>query len=110
MEKPATRQPLRKKCNMEKHVEKYFKDIVKKAGGKAIKFTSPQETGMPDRIAVFKAHPGITFYVELKYGRNGLSPRQKLVKKELSTFGIEVYVLRSKTEMDAWLKFIKRLA
>ena len=35
---------------LEKELEEKFKDAVRKAGGKAYKFTSPGNDGVPDEI------------------------------------------------------------
>ena len=44
---------------MEKSVEKYLRQQVKKAGGLALKFVSPGFTGVPDRIILM---PGARVY------------------------------------------------
>ena len=49
---------------LEKDIEKLFRDEIKKAGGKAYKFTSPGNDGVPDRIVMLPG--GHIVFVELK--------------------------------------------
>ena len=76
---------------LEKELEEKFKDAVRKAGGKAYKFTSPGNDGVPDRLVVLPGnHVG---FVELK--QTGKSPT-KLQKKQignLAAMGCCVMVL-----------------
>lgn len=63
---------------LEKELERKFKDAVKKEGGKAYKFTSPGNDGVPDRLVVL---PGNRIgFVELK--QTGKSPTE-LQKKQI---------------------------
>ena len=48
----------------EKYLEKKLREEVRKAGGLAIKFTSPYFTGMPDRLVLMPK--GRIWFVEVK--------------------------------------------
>ncbi|MCO7175545.1 VRR-NUC domain-containing protein [Sporolactobacillus kofuensis] len=85
----------------EREIETYLREQVKKAGGKAYKFESPGNDGVPDRLVVF---PGNRIYfVELK--RPGGKPRPLQVKKisELQGFNCRVLVIDSKEQVDTFV-------
>ncbi|HAE92701.1 MAG TPA: hypothetical protein DCG60_08695 [Tissierella sp.] len=77
---------------LENKVEKYFRDEIKKIGGKAYKFSSPGNNGVPDRIVLYN---GKCYFVELKRPGEDLRPLQKVVKKRFRELGFEVYVIDS---------------
>jgi hypothetical protein len=90
----------------EREVETYLRDQVKKAGGKAYKFESPGNDGVPDRIVIF---PGNRIYfVELK--RPGGKPRPLQIKKinELTGFGCKVLVIDDKSWVDGFIELVKQ--
>lgn len=87
---------------IEREIETYLRNQVKKAGGKAYKFESPGNDGVPDRIVIF---PGNRIYfVELK--RPGGKPRPLQVAKinELTDFGCKVGVIDTKEKVDNFVK------
>lgn len=89
----------------EKDIEIYLRDQVKKASGKAYKFESPGNDGVPDRIVIF---PGNRIYfVELK--APGKKPRPLQVKKikELMAFDCKVFVIDRKEKVDVFLEWVK---
>ncbi len=77
---------------LEKNIEKIFKNKVEKIGGKAFKFSSPNNNGVPDRIVLYR---GKCYFVELK--RPNVKPRrlQKIVHEEFQKLGFKVYVIDS---------------
>jgi hypothetical protein len=86
----------------EKEIEIYLRDQVKKAKGKAYKFESPGNDGVPDRIVIF---PGNRIYfVELK--ALGKKPRPLQVKQmnTLTGFGCIVQVIDSKSGVDEFIR------
>lgn len=85
----------------ESELEAIFVKRVKKAGGRAYKFTSPGRRGMPDRIALFPG--GRVFMVELKTPEGRLSIHQRGVIAEFARLGTPVAVLRTVAEIDAWI-------
>ena len=48
----------------ERDVERYLRERVKQLGGRAYKFVSPGNNGVPDRIVMLPG--GKLFFVELK--------------------------------------------
>lgn len=85
----------------EAKIEAYLKKRVEALGGMCLKFTSPSRRGVSDRICVSAL--GFVYFVETKFGKNGLSPAQKLFKKEMAERNIEVYVLATKEEIDRFI-------
>jgi hypothetical protein len=69
----------------ESELEKKFRVLVKKAGGKAYKFLSPGNDGVPDRIVILPG--GRIGFVELKQA--GKKPRklQEHRMRELEDLG-----------------------
>lgn len=86
----------------EKAIETYLRDSVKKAGGKAYKFVSPGNDGMPDRIAVFPG--GRIVFVELKAPGKKPTPLQLLQHNRLRELGTRVCVVDSKAGVDGLMK------
>lgn len=89
---------------LEKDIEKLFRDEIKKAGGKAYKFTSPGNDGVPDRIVMLP--DGRIVFVELKTDTGKLSKLQELQCKQIAELGQTVRVLHGLSEIrDFFLEF-----
>lgn len=73
----------------ESQIERRLVQGVKAMGGKAYKFTSPGNAGVPDRIVVLPG--GTVLFAELKADGGRLSPAQLLQIDELRRIGAEVY-------------------
>ena len=69
----------------ESELEKKFRDLVRGAGGKAYKFVSPGNAGVPDRIVVLPG--GRIGFVELKRPGEDLRKLQRLRQEELRGLG-----------------------
>ena len=80
------------KQNMrESEIEKIFMDMVRRTGGKAYKWTSPGNAGVPDRIVIFPGRKPI--FVELKTDVGKLTKLQEVQCKRLVGLGQEVKVV-----------------
>ena len=89
---------------LEKDIEKLFRDEIKKAGGKAYKFTSPGNDGVPDRIVMLP--DGRIVFVELKTDTGKLSRLQELQTRQIAELGQTVRVLHGLAEVrDFFLEF-----
>ena len=79
---------------LEKEVENYLKNEVKKAGGMAMKFVSPGLRGVPDRIVIFPG--GKIIFVELK--APGEKPRKQQAHRitQMVCLGATVKIIDSK--------------
>lgn len=93
---------------MEKSVEKYLRQRVKKAGGLALKFVSPGFTGVPDRIILM---PGArVYFAETKDQGKKPRPRQERVHRFLRDLGFLVFVPDSYTAVDNMMICIQEAA
>lgn len=89
----------------EKEIEKYLVKRAKEMGGKAYKWVSPGNDGVPDRIVFFQ---GMTVLVELKAPGKKPTPLQIAKHKELAKLGQKVLVLDSKESVDCFVNTIQR--
>lgn len=89
---------------MEKTVEAYLRDQVRKSGGLALKLVCPGWTGVPDRLILMPG--GRTYFAETK--DNGKTPRlrQRYVHERLRELGFQVYVPDSKAAVDMMMACI----
>ena len=76
----------------EKEIEKILVAEVKKLGGRAYKWVSPGNDGVPDRIVVFPNRTPI--FVELKADNGKLSALQKVQIDRLKSLGQHVKVVK----------------
>lgn len=79
---------------LEKEIEKYLVDKVKKMNGLCIKMNSISFSGLPDRLVILPQ--GIIFFIELKAPNKKPRPLQQAVIEKLRSSGVEVYVADSK--------------
>lgn len=85
----------------EKEIEALLRDGVKRLGGTAYKFTSPGNSGVPDRLVVFRGRAPI--FVELKTKAGRLTELQEVQIDRLRSLGQDVRVLYGKDDV---LKFL----
>jgi hypothetical protein len=83
----------------ERDIERRLVAKAKAAGGQALKWVSPGQAGVPDRIVLFPN--GRIVFVELKSPRGKLSAIQARVIERLRNLGFEVRVIDSKEGVDA---------
>lgn len=76
---------------LESTLERRFVNMVRKSGGRAYKFVSPGNLGVPDRIAILPR--GRIWFVELKTETGRLSQVQKIQIDTLRSLGMNVFVL-----------------
>lgn len=75
----------------EKKIEGILAQEVKKLGGRAYKWVSPGNDGVPDRIVVFPGKAPV--FVELKSETGRLSALQEVQVQRLRDLGQEVAVI-----------------
>lgn len=76
----------------EKDIEKILVKETRKIGGRAYKWVSPGNDGVPDRIVIFPDKPPI--FVELKSETGKLSSLQKVQIARLKELGQSVIVVK----------------
>lgn len=90
----------------EKEIESYLRNRTKAEGGKAYKWVSPGNTGVPDRIVLLPG--GKIIFVELKAPGKKPTPIQLRVHEQLRHLGFDVRVIDSKSGVDAMMAEIKQ--
>lgn len=89
---------------LEKNIEKFLNDNIKKLGGLTYKFVSPGNSGVPDRIIILPN--GKLIFIELKTKSGRLSALQKLQIKRLRKLKQDVRVLYGLEEVKEFLNEI----
>ena len=88
----------------EKDIEKWMTEQVKRLGGLSLKFVSPGNPGVPDRIYIFPG--GKIYFVELKKELGRLSGVQKWQRERFQKMGCQFYVIKG---MNSAREFIRGL-
>lgn len=86
----------------ERDIETYLRNEIKKIGGKAYKWESPGNAGVPDRI-IFLPN-GQVHLVELKAPGKKPTALQLAQHRKLSQLGQQVYVLDSKEAVNGFIQ------
>ena len=86
----------------ESDIERRLVQGVKKLGGRAYKFVSPGNVGVPDRLVVLPG--GVVLFVEVKAPDGRLSPNQRLQMRELTQMGAHVFVVWDAGDVDEFLQ------
>jgi len=90
---------------LENRVETRLRLGVKKLGGNAVKFVSPGNSGVNDRLVLL---PGArTIFVELKAPGKKRSPLQLKWAKDLEKMGFHSHCLDTLEKVDQFLKEIQ---
>lgn len=93
---------------IESDIESYFKDEVRKAGGKAYKFVSPGRVNVPDQIVIWPAQTKYTaacvHFVELK--KPGKKPRAGQARElaRLKKMGCTALYIDTKELVDLYVR------
>lgn len=85
----------------EKDIEKILVSEVRKLGGRAYKWVSPGNDGVPDRIVFLPGRPPV--FVELKTETGKLSALQEVQITRLRELGQDVRVLKGIQEVRDFL-------
>lgn len=91
----------------ESAIEAYLRDRVKELGGKAYKFVSPGNTGVPDRLVCLPG--GRVIFVELKAPGKKPTAMQLAQQRRLAELGFLVLTLDSKKKIDAEISIWKEV-
>ena len=86
---------------LERQIESRLRLGVLALGGKAYKFLSPGNNGVPDRIVLIM---GKCYFVELKKPGKDLEPLQRAVRKDFARLGFKVYKFDTLTDVEEFLK------
>ena len=86
----------------ESELERILVEEVRKEGGRAYKWTSPGNDGVPDRIVIFP--DGEIYFVELKTDTGRVSPQQKIQLNRLNGLGQKARIVRG---TDGLIRFFR---
>lgn len=86
----------------ESELERILVEEVRKEGGRAYKWVSPGNDGVPDRIVFFP--DGEIYFIELKTDTGRVSPQQKIQLNRLSSLGQKAKIVRG---MDGLIRFFR---
>ncbi|MGM9936580.1 MAG: VRR-NUC domain-containing protein [Candidatus Ornithomonoglobus sp.] len=89
----------------EKDIEGYLVRRVREYGGKAYKFVSPGNSGVPDRIVMFPG--GVLVFAELKAPGEKTRPLQDAQIAKLRKLGQTVFVLDTKQAVDEFVEAVR---
>ena len=87
----------------EKEIEKKLVDGIRKLGGRAYKWVSPGNDGVPDRIVFLPK--GLVLFVELKTETGKLTALQEVQIGRLKALGQNVRVLHGIREVEEFLRW-----
>ncbi len=89
----------------ESTIEAYLRDRVKDLGGKAYKFVSPGNDGVPDRLVCLPG--GRVVFVELKAPGKKPTKLQQIQQRRLSDLGFSTWVIDNKENVDVFIRCCK---
>ena len=90
---------------LEKGIENWMTKQVTLLGGLSLKFVSPGNPGVPDRIYIFPE--GRIYFVELKKEVGKLSGIQKWQRERFLKMGCRFYVIKGMTSAKEFIKELK---
>lgn len=90
----------------ESNIEKKLTKLVKKMGGLCLKFISPGNAGVPDRIILLPG--GVVRFVELKTETGRLAPIQRAWLTKLQKLGFDAQVLYGMEEVKIYAAGLER--
>lgn len=86
----------------ERDVEQYLREQVKVIQGRAYKFISPGNAGVPDRLLLLPG--GRAVFVEVKAPGKKQTPLQIAAGKKISMLGFAVFVIDSRQGVDDFIR------
>ncbi len=89
----------------EREIESYLRDQVRALGGRAYKFESPGNNGVPDRLILLPG--GKVVFAELKAPGKKPTPLQLVQHRRIQELGFVVWVIDSKPGVDALMTALR---
>lgn len=86
----------------ERDIEKWLRQKIRQMGGEAMKFTSPGNDGVPDRIAILPG--GRVWFIELKKDGEVPIKIQEWQIERLRKLGCNVAVIAGMAEARSWIQ------
>lgn len=91
---------------LEKDIEKKLKARLEKSGCLVLKFVSPGNAGVPDRLIITPS--GRMCFVELKRPGGKLRPLQKLWRGKLRRYCVTYFRVANENEIETVLEWARR--
>ncbi|GIN37813.1 PDDEXK family nuclease [Heyndrickxia oleronia] len=85
----------------ERDIENYLRDQVKKIKGRAYKFESPGNAGVPDRLVILPG--GKVYFIELKAPGKKSRPLQVTQQRKIASLGCTVLEIDSLEKVDDFI-------
>lgn len=92
---------------LEREIEKKFKHAMESLGCIVLKFTSPQNAGVPDRIVLIPG--GIALFAEIKQSSGRLTPLQQVWRERLHTQKCLYALVNSEAAVKDLAERVKRI-
>jgi hypothetical protein len=89
----------------EKEVEKYLRREVESMGGMCLKFISPGNAGVPDRIVLLPG--GRVWFIEIKTDKGRVRPLQRWWQRRLRDVGIPSLIIKGRTEAEVFITLLR---
>lgn len=89
----------------EKEAEAYLREKIKAMGGLSLKWVSPGNAGVPDRIVI--APGGRVWFVEFKTEEGELTKIQEFWQKRLKRLGCRARVIKGKKGAQEFIEEVK---
>lgn len=89
----------------EKLIERKLREGVARLGGRAYKFSSPQNAGVFDRLVLMPG--GQTWFVELKTTGKKLTPLQEVFKRQVEELGFQARLIDDEKTLNEFLNEIR---
>lgn len=86
----------------EKYIESHLVTNIELLGGKCLKWVSPGNKGVPDRIVIMPN--GRVYFVEVKRPGGIISPLQEYWKREIEKLGFSHYFINSMEDLHAFIQ------
>lgn len=92
----------------EKSIEQYLRDEIKAIGGRAYKFVSPGNAGVPDRLVTLPG--GRVVFAEMKAPGKKPTALQEAQIKKLRAMGFMAFVIDSKSGVNELVRVCGEMA
>ena len=90
---------------MEKDVERYLRSEIEKLGGLCLKFVSPGNAGVPDRLVILPG--GRVWFVEVKTDGGRVRPLQRWWQKKLRAVGIPSLIIKGMVDAQVFITLLQ---
>ncbi len=103
------RHPLKRRVPFmrESEVEQYLRKRVENMGGLCLKFVSPGQAGVPDRLILFR---GVCVFIETKAPAEQARPLQDYQMARIMAQGFPCWVIDTKQKVDSAVAYIRAAA